>query len=209
MKTIETLLSEITTNKTRVEDLQSSITTQVNHLMSNVSTELIKEGVSLEYRERHNTIEIPVNQWQSINIRFNTGGAYFMIDTPNTHKNVSASLQVKIYKVLSMFENELTDIQLDLIEQSNIERWETENELVNAITEDMFNHLSLTGELNLPYKKYTMTKGNRGRYNLTETASEDLGSWSLTRSYFKSQVIDELRYHARLKMNEMLNTTNN
>lgn len=201
--TMKTTNNTIATLVNQVKDLQSEqnvirqyIQEQKKELMAKVRKSLENEGLDLEPKqENHDDIYLPVDSNNQIHIRITSGN--FQVHLPCVYKTATAHIQSVIYGVFAKYGEELLDIQLDMIKETSLYKWECRIDLEKAVAEHLFSELLSTGSVMVGRESWTMTEGVRGRYNLTDRNGE-------TKSYFKDKVIQTLMDCARTLTSELL-----
>jgi hypothetical protein len=196
--TIENLVSKIKTEKEKSKSLRQSIQQQKNDLLVKVVSGFVKEGVFIKGHLSNGFIEIPVEFNEPSNsfldpfitIRFDNGS--FRVDFPHFVKAPYADLQMKVFRVLSQFENEITDIQLDMMNERQVDKDKLNYELQDEITEDLFRKLRTDGRLVVDGFTYEYNDFVKGRMVLNITS----GSNTEVKSYFPNMVKDKLKSHS-------------
>jgi hypothetical protein len=202
---IENLVSKIKVEKEKSQSLRKSIQEQKNNLLIKVVSGFVKEGVFIKGDFTNGYIDIPVEFNEphqsfldpNITIRFDEGS--FRVDFPHFVKAPYANLQMKVFKVLSQFENEITDIQLDMMIERSFDRDKLKWNLQEEITEDLFRKLLTDGILKVDDLTYEYTDLVKGRMVLNITS----GRSSEVKSYFPNMVKEKLKSHSHKIADEL------
>lgn len=192
MKNKENLINEIKTKRIKQDELDNLIHEQEIKLVEMVNMDLNDMGIITQYRKGDKQISIYKDDKWSINrdIRISFGGGNFHIQFPHIINEMNSYIQIQVFKVLSKYENELTDIQLDYLANYDYMRRDEEFELQNVVAEEMFNTLEKDGFLELNGRIFKMEKWQKGRYIITFPNE-------YTKSYFKKDILSILFQEAR------------
>lgn len=203
--TIKNLVSKIKTEKEKSKSLRQSIHQQKNDLLVKVIGGFYKEGVFIKSDISNGYIEIPVefnephNSFLDPKISIAFANGSFRVDFPHFVKAPYADLQMKVFKVLSQFENEITDIQLDMMATLEVDRDELKWKLEDEITEDLFRKLRTDGILVIDGLTYEYTDFVKGRMVLNIKSSRS----SEVKSYFPNKVKEKLKSHSHKIADEL------
>lgn len=192
MKNKETLINKIKTNRIKTKELEHSIHQQETNIMKMVSDELTTLGIPHDYRKGEKYLNInPTGEWiLNREIRISFGGGNFHIQFPHIINQMNCYFQIQVFKILSKFENELTDLQLDYLAMYECKDRNDVWELEQIVNEELFNKLETDGVLKVNGETYKMTKGEKGRYNITFP-------YGYTKSLFKTNILDKLLHETK------------
>jgi hypothetical protein len=192
--TISNLVLEIKNNNEKANKLRSSITQQKEDLMAKVRMALENEGLELQPKwDNSRDIYIGNDNFHNNNaIRVSFGGGNFHIQLPPIYNTPNAHIQFVIYSVLAKFQSEVIDIQLDIVNETNIDKHRDEWKLQDEITEDLFRKLRTDGKLVVDGLTYEYNDFVKGRMVLNITS----GSNTEVKSYFPNMVKDKLKSHS-------------
>ena len=187
--TIAKLVNQVKNLQAEQNGIRQYIQEQKKELMAKVRKSLENEGLDLlPKQENHDDIYIAAHYNNLTRIYISSGN--FVVQINCVYKTPTAHIQSVIYGVLAKYGEELLDIQLDLIKETNLYKQECRMDLNKAVAEHLFSQLLSTGSIQVGRESWTMTEGVRGRYNLTDRNGE-------TKSYFKDKVIQTLMDSAR------------
>lgn len=199
MKNKQTLINTIKTNRIKTKELEHSIHQQEIKLIEMVSEELTNLGISNEYREndKHLNISFEGKFRMNRDIRISFYGGNFQLNIPHIINEMNSFIQIQVFKILSKFENELTDLQLDYLAMYNCRERNEEYELNQIVNEELFNTLKTEGFLKVNGRTYKMTESQKGRYLITFPGD-------YTKSLFKTSILDKLYHEAREVSRELV-----
>ena len=200
--TISNLVLEIKNSKEKANKLRSSITQQKEDLMAKVRMALENEGLELQPKwDNSRDIYIGNDNFHNNNaIRVSFGGGNFHIQLPPIYNTPNAHIQFVIYSVLAKFQSEVIDIQLDIVNETNIDKHRDEWKLQDEITEDLFRKLRTDGRLVVDGFTYEYNDFVKGRMVLNITS----GSNTEVKSYFPNMVKEKLKSHSYKIANTLL-----
>ena len=195
MKNKQTLIETIKSKKKTTSVLRGTIKEQQVSLMRKVSSELVDNKIFHRYTERDYRIEIPIGDSQEAIIQLSGGN--FRVSFPNVIYDLNSITQIMVFRILGKFDNELTDIQLDIRGEVMNQRWQEEMELDRVVAEEIFEELKSKGVLEVNGRTYGLTTGQKGRYNFTTPSGE-------IKSLFKSDIVSRLVNEASIVAKELV-----
>lgn len=196
--TIATLVNQLKTLQAEQNGIRQYIQEQKEELMAKVRKSLENEGLDLEPKQENNNDIYIVGDFNN-QIRICITNGNFRVDLPCVYKTATAHIQSVIYGVFAKYGEELLNIQLDMISETNLYKQECRMDLEKAVAEHLFSELLSKGSVEMGHYSWTMTEGVKGRFNLTDRSGE-------TKSYFKDKVIYTLRDTASYLTKQMLLT---
>jgi hypothetical protein len=205
MKTIETLITDIKKNTEKSNNLRMSITQQKENLMGKVRIALEKEGLELQPKW-HNDNDITIGNDLHRNIRVSFTGGNFRVDFPPIYKQPNAHIQFVIFAVLAKFQDEVMDIQLDIVNDTNMDRQDGKMELIDMIADNMVSSLLEGNCIQADSKSYKYIETIKGRIVVKITKIIMYGNEpeSETKSYFPSKLKDIFRSSAHKKADTLI-----
>ena len=195
METIKPLVKKVQDIRTEANSIRQTINQNQEKLMDAVRACLLAEGCELQPKNPHYT-DIFFSDERNMSISLSEGN--FRLSFPSVWKTPNARIQNIVYGVLAKFGDELMDIQLDIIQENNLEKLEARMDLERSTAEMFFSELQSQGSLQVLNGNWSMTKGERGRYNLTFPGGD-------TKSYTKDKVIQYLMDTAKKYTWDLLN----
>jgi len=196
----QTLIETIKNKKQAADELKHSIHEQQVSLIKKVVKELRDLNIDCSNREGDLRIDLSLSEFhQSIHqtgtIHLSNGN--FQVSFPPIVRTLNYTIQSSVYSILSKFVIELGDIQMDMVSEYELDRWDDTYELERLVSEELFNQLETEGVLEVGNSTYHLSKGVKGRYNFTLPSGE-------TKSYYKNDITKCLLHHSRLLVNELV-----
>lgn len=200
MKTMEIAeaIVQLKDKRTLAKKLDREINSQKKNVLIRLSVDLEDMGLSIQEYSDDNNLYIQVENDDNICVRFI--GTNLVVECPNLFRVPFAQTQILIYKAITNYEEELTNIQLDKINHIKLCDWEDMNSLIELMTEDLFNTLESGGVVEFHKTQYTMNKTSGARYEFTmkdEYSNE-------TKKYLKSQIVNKLKDIAREEAHKVI-----
>lgn len=198
METIETLITKIKDSKEQSDNLRLSIYEQEVELMDKVRKSLEKAGMKLSPKYPNSTDIYSSDD----KFRVAFGGGNFRVDLPHIIGKPNADIQFLIWGVLSKFYDEVMDIQLDIVNESKIERpyYDDYYELIKMISEKMVNDFLTNNKMTIGNLTYEYVEYNKGRFVVNIINQKP--SWNeealQTKAYHKSKLMDIFKDEAKI-----------